>query len=227
MNAMPYGMQQMGYNGMGMGQMAMGQQGGMGGYGSQGYGPSRGGGFQQNGGMQQAGGMGGGGMGMGSGGTGQRRMDADQIEGKLFLGGLDNATSKQSLLDYVTQWCAACLCVRPRRPSSVWLFHSWSNESPAPAQGRGVRLRADGGARLRLRDLRRSSARPGLLGGGESLQSGSVWEWPHSILWPHSVCCCSNESTSSMASVLRPRQLCPRIARARQASRRRCLWAAR
>ena len=109
MNAMPY-MQQMGYNGMGMGQMGMGQQGGMGGYGIQGYGPSRGGGYQQNGGMQQAGGnMGGGSMGMGGGGTGQRRMDADHIEGKLFLGGLDNNTSKQSLLDYVTQWCASTL----------------------------------------------------------------------------------------------------------------------
>ena len=39
------------------------------------------------------------------------------VEGKLFLGGLDNATSKQSLLDYVSQWCA-------RLPRLELLSHS-------------------------------------------------------------------------------------------------------
>jgi hypothetical protein len=49
--------------------------------------------------------MGGSGFGGGgfSGGRGQR-MDQEFVEGKLFLGGLDNATTKETLLDYCSQW---------------------------------------------------------------------------------------------------------------------------
>ena len=32
-------------------------------------------------------------------------MDSEFVEGKLFLGGLDNATTKENLLEYVSQWC--------------------------------------------------------------------------------------------------------------------------
>ena len=39
--------------------------------------------------------------------SGYPRGDGHNVEGKLFLGGLDNATTRQTLLDYVTQWCAA------------------------------------------------------------------------------------------------------------------------
>ncbi|KAK9868052.1 hypothetical protein WJX84_004457 [Apatococcus fuscideae] len=31
-------------------------------------------------------------------------MDSEFVEGKLFLGGLDNATTKETLLEYVSQW---------------------------------------------------------------------------------------------------------------------------
>ena len=37
-----------------------------------------------------------------SGGPGQR--GGEFTEGKLFLGGLDNATTKESLYEYCTQW---------------------------------------------------------------------------------------------------------------------------
>lgn len=40
------------------------------------------------------------------GGGGRNRMDSEFVEGKLFLGGLDNATTKETLLEYVSQWCA-------------------------------------------------------------------------------------------------------------------------
>ena len=38
------------------------------------------------------------------GGGGRNRMDSEFVEGKLFLGGLDNATTKETLLEYVSQW---------------------------------------------------------------------------------------------------------------------------
>lgn len=40
----------------------------------------------------------------GGGGGGRNRMDSEFVEGKLFLGGLDNATTKETLLEYVSQW---------------------------------------------------------------------------------------------------------------------------
>ena len=88
-----------GYSGMGMGGMGgMGMNqgmGGMGGYGGRGGGMGRGGGGAR---PAFQGGQGGGGV---------RRMDDQVVEGKLFLGGLDTNTTKQALLEYVTQWCAA------------------------------------------------------------------------------------------------------------------------
>ena len=85
-----------------MGGMGMGAMGGMGGMG--GYGAGRGGGGMGRGGPRPAFQGGGGGAG---GGGGFRRNDDQVVEGKLFLGGLDTSTTKQTLLEYVTQWCAA------------------------------------------------------------------------------------------------------------------------
>ena len=90
------------YGGMGMGGMGPGM-GGM----NMGMGMSPQGGF---GGGRAMGGMGG--MGRGGGGrsmgledgvsTGRRE---EFVQGKLFLGGLDNATTKDTLLNYCRQWC--------------------------------------------------------------------------------------------------------------------------
>lgn len=82
---------QMGYGGMGMGGMGMNQ--GMGGYAG-----GRGGAVGGRGARPAFQGAGGG------GGGGVRRMDDQVVEGKLFLGGLDTNTTKQTLLEYVTQW---------------------------------------------------------------------------------------------------------------------------
>ena len=38
------------------------------------------------------------------GGGGRNRMDSEFVEGKLFLGGLDNSTTRETLLEYVSQW---------------------------------------------------------------------------------------------------------------------------
>ncbi len=64
------------------------------------------------------------------GGGGRNRMDSEFVEGKLFLGGLDNATTKETLLAYVRQWCvdllerAASQIKNPRtesRPRLPWM----------------------------------------------------------------------------------------------------------
>jgi hypothetical protein len=56
-----------------------------------------------------------GGGGFGPSGAGPRsgggpRRDLTLTEGKLFLGGLDNSTSKETLLQYCQQWYDVCLC---------------------------------------------------------------------------------------------------------------------
>ncbi|EIE22873.1 hypothetical protein COCSUDRAFT_66433 [Coccomyxa subellipsoidea C-169] len=103
-----------GYNAMQGGMQGYG--GGYGGFqGGQGYGGMNDG-FQGGGGgySGRMGGRGGGGfaprpagangMGGGMGGGPRPRMDQEFVEGKLFLGGLDNATSKEALLEYCGQW---------------------------------------------------------------------------------------------------------------------------
>ena len=50
---------------------------------------------------------------------GYPRGDGYSVEGKLFLGGLDNATTRQSLLDYVTQWWARRCCTAALDPSGT------------------------------------------------------------------------------------------------------------
>lgn len=191
-----------GYNAMQGGMQGYGGgYGGMGGFqGGQGYSgmndgyQSGGGGYGGRPGTGRVGGgaygprpMGGGG-GFGGGFVGGRgqRMDQEFVEGKLFLGGLDNATTKETLLDYCSQWCVAvqrasnlmhllldCLVtlvklavkflLRARKEiaSSGGLLcpRLTSSSSPCYAQdtlsylcfqGRGVRLCADGGARVRF-----------------------------------------------------------------------------
>ena len=92
--------------GMGMGGMG----GGMNGM-NMGMGMPQQGGFNNGrsiGGMNGMGGMGGmgrsgGGRSLGedAGGTGRRE---EFVQGKLFLGGLDNSTTKDTLLNYCRQW---------------------------------------------------------------------------------------------------------------------------
>lgn len=89
------------YGGMGM----AGMGGGMGGM-NMGMGmPQQQGGFGGRG-MGGMGGMGRGGgsrsMGYEDGGPPSRREDF--VQGKLFLGGLDNATTMDTLLNYCRQW---------------------------------------------------------------------------------------------------------------------------
>lgn len=89
------------YGGMGM----AGMGGGMGGM-NMGMGmPQQQGGFGGRG-MGGMGGMGRGGgaraMGFEDGGPPSRREDF--VQGKLFLGGLDNATTMDTLLNYCRQW---------------------------------------------------------------------------------------------------------------------------
>ena len=92
-----------GYGGVGMGgvgSMGMNQnmgQVGMGTYGGGGRSTGVGAGGPRP--SYQGGGMNGAG-----GGGGFRRMDDQVVEGKLFLGGLDTNTSKEIVLEYVTQW---------------------------------------------------------------------------------------------------------------------------
>ena len=81
------------------GGMADGYASGGGGYAARPAGPGRGGGGY---GARPAGGMSGGEMGGGP----RPRMDQSFVEGKLFLGGLDNTTSKETLLEYCGQWWA-------------------------------------------------------------------------------------------------------------------------
>ena len=109
-------------NGYGYG--SYGMQGGMQGYGG-GYGGQMGGGYGGNQGYggPMADGYGNGnagygargGAGRGGGGFGRQpdaggprsgpgQRGAEFTEGKLFLGGLDNATTKESLYEYCTQW---------------------------------------------------------------------------------------------------------------------------
>ena len=57
-----------------------------------------------------------GGMAGAAGGAPRPRMDQEFVEGKLFLGGLDNGTSKDTLLEYCGQWCALSLAGLP----SLW-----------------------------------------------------------------------------------------------------------
>ncbi|DBA69944.1 TPA: hypothetical protein ACH3X2_012437 [Trebouxia sp. C0005] len=89
------------YGGMGMGGMGPGM-GGM----NMGMGMPQQGGF---GGSRAMGGMGG--MGRGGGGRSMGLEDGvsngrreEFVQGKLFLGGLDNATTKDTLLNYCRQW---------------------------------------------------------------------------------------------------------------------------
>ncbi len=82
--------------GQGYGGMNEGFQGGGGGYSGR-MGGRGGGGFAPR--PAGANGMGG-----GMGGGPRPRMDQEFVEGKLFLGGLDNATSKEALLEYCGQW---------------------------------------------------------------------------------------------------------------------------
>lgn len=76
-----------GYGGMG----AYGGRGGMGGRGM-----GRGGAEYGADGSGSYGGRG--------GGRGGFRPEHDFVEGKLFLGGLDTQTTKETLVDYCTQW---------------------------------------------------------------------------------------------------------------------------
>ena len=96
------------YGGMGMGGMGAGM-GGMG----MGMGMPQQAAFGAGRGMGGMAGMGMGGMGamargagrsMGSDEGGQPSRREDFVQGKLFLGGLDNATTKDTLLDYCRQW---------------------------------------------------------------------------------------------------------------------------
>ena len=78
-----------GMGGMNMGMGMPQQQGGFGGRGMGGMGGmGRGGGARS--------------MGFEDGGPPSRREDF--VQGKLFLGGLDNATTKDTLLNYCRQW---------------------------------------------------------------------------------------------------------------------------
>ena len=72
-----------------------------------GYGAGMGGGYGGRGGMGRGGSEYGGDgssiYGGGGGGRG-RRPEHDFVEGKLFLGGLDTQTTKETLVEYCTQW---------------------------------------------------------------------------------------------------------------------------
>lgn len=97
------------YGGMGMGGMGAGMGGmgmGMGMPQQSAFGANRGmGGMVAMGGMAGMGGMARGtGRSMGSDEGGQPGRREDFVQGKLFLGGLDNATTKDTLLDYCRQW---------------------------------------------------------------------------------------------------------------------------
>lgn len=117
----------------------------------------------------RGGGMGGRGMGRGGsdyggeggsyggrgGGRGGYRPEHDFVEGKLFLGGLDTQTTKETLVNYCTQWCAFntisklmfrdLLCHELQDIHSLWTRynhpirsddkHVSSRKHPAPGKG--------------------------------------------------------------------------------------------
>lgn len=75
--------------------------GGMGGYGGHGMGGrGMGRGGSEYGDSSSYGGRG--------GGRGGFRPEHDFVEGKLFLGGLDTQTTKETLVEYCTQWQVPC-----------------------------------------------------------------------------------------------------------------------
>jgi hypothetical protein len=109
------------YGGGGYGNMMYGNAG-MGGYNSygagMGYGPMMqpGMGYQDGGAAPGQRSPYGGGVARpagGGGGSTAPRRDQEFVEGKLFLGGLDNSTTKDTLLEYCRQWCAGCPRTRP------------------------------------------------------------------------------------------------------------------
>ena len=106
-----------GYGNMMYGGGNMGNYGNYGG--GMGYGPMMPGGYAEErpAGMAtpRAGGYGGG-VARPTGAVGgppRQRMDQEFVEGKLFLGGLDNATTKETLLEYCQQWCHTAALLLP------------------------------------------------------------------------------------------------------------------
>lgn len=69
-----------------------------------GYGNGMGGGYGGRGGMGRGGSDYGGDGSSSYGGGRGRRPEHDFVEGKLFLGGLDTQTTKETLVEYCTQW---------------------------------------------------------------------------------------------------------------------------
>ena len=95
-----------GMGGIGAGMAGMGM--GMGLPQQNAFGASRGMGGMAGMGMGGMGGMNRGvGRSMGSDEGGQPSRREEFVQGKLFLGGLDNATTKDTLLDYCRQWYIA------------------------------------------------------------------------------------------------------------------------
>lgn len=92
----------------GYGNMMYGGGGGMGygGYGGgMGYGQMMPGGYaEERPAGPPRGGYGGVARPQGASGGPRPRMDQEFVEGKLFLGGLDNNTTKETLLEYCRQW---------------------------------------------------------------------------------------------------------------------------